>query len=184
MLNNDGRVDKLPGNIRKPGNLEQYIMVPTSEEAIQWLAYHQSASHTMSNNETVLTAIAFEEHNLIHHMPQKNGDIIPKGIQRAGTTSPCALQLQQDKDGDGQPASDPPALQCHRQVRQVQLGERLGLALRPHNPREDNVDYSGRFPASYNLRNGIGTPRTIWPVTKYNWLWESTRLTRRSTRFT
>ena len=71
MLNSDGRVDKLPGTIRKPGNWEQYIMVPTSEEAIQWLAYHQSASHTTSNNETVLIAIAFEGHNLIHNTSQK-----------------------------------------------------------------------------------------------------------------
>ena len=71
MVNDEGKVDKLPGSIRKPGNWEQYIMVPTSEEAIQWLAYHQSEGHTMSNKETVLIAIAFEEHNLIHHMSQK-----------------------------------------------------------------------------------------------------------------
>ena len=71
MLNDEGKIDKLPGSIRKPGNWEQYIMVPTSEEAIQWLAYHQSQGHTMSNKETVLIAISFEEHNLIHHQSQK-----------------------------------------------------------------------------------------------------------------
>ena len=71
MVNEDGKIDKLPGSIRKVGGWEQYIMVPTSEEAIQWLAYHQSQGHTMSNKETVLIAISFEEHNLIHHQSQK-----------------------------------------------------------------------------------------------------------------
>ena len=159
MLNSDGRIDKLPGSIRKPGSWEQRIMVPTSEEAIQWLAYHQSQGHTMSNNETVLIAIAFEEHNLIHHMSQKMVTSFQRGY------SVQVLQVHAPYNYSMQPASDPPALQCDRQVRQVQLGERLDLALWPHNPCEDNVDYPGRFPASYNLRNGIGTPRTIWPVT-------------------
>ena len=70
MLNTDGRIDKLPGNLRKPGNWEQFIMVPTSEEAM---------NHTMSNNETALIAIAFDGYNQIHHMSQKKLSSFQRG---------------------------------------------------------------------------------------------------------
>eukprot|EP00439_Symbiodinium_sp_Y106_P086734 s314_g35.t2 len=71
MLNENNEIDKLPGKLRKPGNWEQFIMVPTMEEAIQWLAYHQSMSHTMSSEETIVLAIAFDAHNMVHRMSQK-----------------------------------------------------------------------------------------------------------------
>ena len=71
MLNENNEIDKLPGKLRKPGNWEQFIMVSTTEEAVQWLAYHQSMSHTMTSEETIVLAIAFDAHNMVHHMSQK-----------------------------------------------------------------------------------------------------------------
>ena len=70
MLNGNNEIDKLPGKVRKPGNWEQFI-VPTTEEAIQWLAYHQSMGHTMTSEETTVLAIAFDAHNMVRHMSQK-----------------------------------------------------------------------------------------------------------------
>ena len=65
MLNENNEIDKLPGTLRKPGNWEQFIMVPTTEEAVQWLAYHQSMGHTMTGEETIVLAIAFDAHNTV-----------------------------------------------------------------------------------------------------------------------
>ena len=97
MLNADGRIDKLPGNLRKPGNWEQFILVPTSEEAIQWLAYHQSENRAMSNNETVLIAVAFDGYNQIHHMSQKKLSSFQRGysVQVLQVHAPHNYRLSQ-----------------------------------------------------------------------------------------
>ena len=70
MLNGNNEIDKLPDKLRKPGNWEQFIMVLTTEEAIQWLAY-QSMGHTMTSEVTIVLAIAFDAHNMVRHMSQK-----------------------------------------------------------------------------------------------------------------
>ena len=70
MLNETNEIDNLPGKLRTPGNWEQFIMVPTTEEAIQWLAYRQSMSHTMSSEETIVLAIAFDARNMVRHTSQ------------------------------------------------------------------------------------------------------------------
>ena len=79
MLNEDNEIDKLPGSLRKPGNWEQFIMLPTTEEAVQWLAYHQSMGHTMANDQTIVLAITFDLHNMAHHMAVKKLSSFQRG---------------------------------------------------------------------------------------------------------
>ena len=79
MLNENNEIDMLPGKLRKPGIWEHFIMVPTTEEAIQWLAYHQSMGHTMTSEETIVLAIAFDGHNMVHHMTQKKLSSFQRG---------------------------------------------------------------------------------------------------------
>ena len=79
MLNDNSEIDKLPGKLRTPGKWEQFVIFPTTEEAIQWLAYHQSMSHTMSSEETIVLAIAFDAHNMVHHMSQKKLSSFQRG---------------------------------------------------------------------------------------------------------
>ena len=79
LLDNEGQINVLPGSFRKPGGWEQMIFLPTTEEAVQWLAYHQSVGHTMGDNETVVMAICFDHHNLCHNMAVKKASIFQRG---------------------------------------------------------------------------------------------------------
>ena len=60
LVNDNGAIEKLPGGIRAQNGWEQLILLPTSEEAVQWLAYHQSMGHTMACDQTVVMAVSFD----------------------------------------------------------------------------------------------------------------------------
>ena len=79
MLNDNNEIDKLPGSLRKPGNWEQFIMLPTTEEAIQWLAYHQSMGHTMPSDQTIVLAICFNPYNMATHLTSKKLSSFQRG---------------------------------------------------------------------------------------------------------
>ena len=70
MLNEDNETDKLPGSLRKPGNWEQFIMLPTTEE---------SMGHTMTNDQTIVLAISFDLHSMAHHMAGKKLSSFQRG---------------------------------------------------------------------------------------------------------
>ena len=62
---------QLKGDLRKDSGWEQTVLLPTSEEAINWLAYHNSQQHCQPDNEMVLLALQTTCHNLAWHTGQK-----------------------------------------------------------------------------------------------------------------
>ena len=48
---------QLKGDLRKVNGWEQTVLLPTSAEAINWLAYHNSQQHSQPDNDMVLVAL-------------------------------------------------------------------------------------------------------------------------------
>ena len=95
LVNDNGTIEKLPGGIRAHNGWEQLILLPTSEEAVQWLAYHQSMGHTMACDQTVVVAVSFEPHNLAHHNAVKKTSSFQRGysVQVIQVHSPYNYRL-------------------------------------------------------------------------------------------
>ena len=95
LVNDNGTIEKLPGGIRAQNGWEQLILLPTSEEAVQWLAYHQSMGHTMACDQTVVMAVSFDPHNLTHHNAVKKTSSFQRGysVQVIQVHSPCSYRL-------------------------------------------------------------------------------------------
>ena len=62
---------QLKGDLRKVNGWEQTVLLPTSAEAINWLAYHNSQQHSQPDNDMVLVALKTTCHNLAWHTGQK-----------------------------------------------------------------------------------------------------------------
>ena len=169
MLNENNEIDKLPGKLRRPGNWEQFIMVPTTEEAIQRLAYHQSMSHTMSSEETIVLAIAFDAHNTVHHMSQ----ILKMLTSFQRGYSVQVLQVHAPYDYVFTEAEK-------NNLRAMYLNYNAANKFDKYNwsngwirnyghtmhvrSTHVNADHFRRFAAPHNLWNGFGSSWTIWPI--------------------
>ena len=81
---------QLKGDLRKDNGWEQTVLLPTSEEAINWLAYHNSQQHCQQDNEMVLLALKTTCHNLAWHTGQK----LVSFFQRAHSIQ--VMQLHRD----------------------------------------------------------------------------------------
>ena len=142
-------------------------MVPTTEEAIQRLAYHQSMSHTMSSEETIVLAIAFDAHNTVHHMSQQMLTSFQRGY------SVQVLQVHAPYDYVFTEAEK-------NNLRAMYLNYNAANKFDKYNwsngwirnyghtmhvrSTHVNADHFRRFAAPYNLWNGFGSSWTIWPI--------------------
>ena len=140
-------------------------MVPTSEEAIQWLAYHQSQGHTMSNNETVLIAISFEGHNLIHHQSQKMVTSFQRGY------SVQVLQIHAPFDYQMTNKEMNKMRVMHLQYNAIDKFDRYNwengwIWLYGHTIHvKSMLTLTESSPPPYNLQDGFGAPWPIRPIT-------------------
>ena len=57
--------------MRKDNGWEQTVLLPTSEEALYFLAYHNSQQHAQADNETIFLAVKTQQFNLAWHTGQK-----------------------------------------------------------------------------------------------------------------
>ena len=72
-------VDKIPGGLRVDNGWEQLIFQPTTEEAVNVLAYHMSSFHTKVTTDVVVIAIQFDGYNLCFHHGQKKTNCFQRG---------------------------------------------------------------------------------------------------------
>eukprot|EP00438_Fugacium_kawagutii_P021550 Skav212526 [mRNA] locus=scaffold3442:23927:25027:- [translate_table: standard] len=69
--NGEDMVTYLPGNLRVNNGWEQLALLPTTEEAIQFAAYHQSQGHIPCHNRNVILAMKTSPDNLVNHNAMK-----------------------------------------------------------------------------------------------------------------
>lgn len=62
---------QLKGDMKKDNGWEQTALLPTSEGALCFLAYHNSQQHSQVDNETILIALRTQQLNLAWHTGQK-----------------------------------------------------------------------------------------------------------------
>jgi len=53
--------------MRKDNGWEQTVLLPTSEESLCFLAYHNSQQHAQADNETIFLAVKTQQFNLAWH---------------------------------------------------------------------------------------------------------------------
>jgi hypothetical protein len=75
------------------------IFVPTMEESIQWLAYHQSAGHTMGCEETIIVAVTLDDYNMCHNMALRKMSTFQRGysVQMLQVHSPYKYKLTMEE---------------------------------------------------------------------------------------
>ncbi len=68
----EGKTPTQPrGDLRKVNGWEQTVLLPASEEAVNWLAYHNSQQQSQQDNEMILVALRTTCHNLAWHVGQQ-----------------------------------------------------------------------------------------------------------------
>ena len=61
---------------------EQTVLLPTSEEAPCFLAYHSSQQHAQADNETIFLAVKAQQFNLAWHTGQKRVSFFQRAHSR------------------------------------------------------------------------------------------------------
>jgi hypothetical protein len=99
LLGDNEKITMLHGNLRKSGGWEQMIFLPTMEESIQWLAYHQSAGHTMGCEETIIVAVTLDDYNMCHNMALRKMSTFQRGysVQMLQVHSPYKYKLTMEE---------------------------------------------------------------------------------------
>ena len=65
--NGEDKVTYIPGNLRLNNGWEQLVLLPTTEEAIQFAAYHQSQGHIPCTDKNVILSMKPSPNNLVNH---------------------------------------------------------------------------------------------------------------------